>query len=399
VRISWLSNAPFAATGYGNQTRLFTPRLQSLGHNVAISAFYGIEGGVLHWGTIPMYPRAQHPYGVDVMGAHAMHFQADLLISLIDAWVIEPDLIPAGLRWAAWYPVDSEPLPPPVRDKVARAYARIVYSKFGERMTRDAGLDCYYVPHGVDCSVFAPGDRAAARERLRWPGDKFIVGMVAANKGNPSRKAFCQNIAAFAALHRQHPDTMLYLHTVAGTENAGVNLPEFVESLGLSWGFAHRCDHNAVDVLFCDQYQNLLGFPDAYMADVYNALDVHLLVSMGEGFGIPILEAQACGCPVIVGDWTSMPELCFSGWKVDKSDAEAYWTPLAAYQYIPHVAPITERLLAAYRMAGNLDYRKRARDGALAYDADKVTAKYWQPVLADIESRIELWKGAAEVAA
>jgi hypothetical protein len=33
------SNAPWAASGYGQQTKLFAPRLRDLGHHVAISAF------------------------------------------------------------------------------------------------------------------------------------------------------------------------------------------------------------------------------------------------------------------------------------------------------------------------------------------------------------------------
>lgn len=276
-----------------------------------------------------------------------------------------------------------EPLPRPVMQAVAPAYRRIVFSRFGERMVQDAGLDCYYVPHGVDTRAFRPVDRVQARKVAQLPDDKFIVGMVAANKGLPPRKAFFENLAAFAAFHKAHPDTLLYLHTPAGDHPEGTqmaNLPEYCTALGLVVG---------KDVLFPNQYQLMLGFPDQAMNDLYNSFDVHLLVSMGEGFGIPIVEAQASGCPVIVGDWTAMGELCFSGWKVSKKESTPYWTPLAAWQYTPHVGAIAERLEAAYRMSGNDDYRKRARDGALAYDADKVTEKYWKPVLADIEQSLE----------
>ncbi len=80
-------------------------------------------------------------------------------------------------------------------------------------MVHDAGLDCYYVPHGVDTNVYKPVDMQEARERAGLPKDAFIVGMVAANKGNPSRKAFHQQIAAFAKFHRRHTDAVLYIHS------------------------------------------------------------------------------------------------------------------------------------------------------------------------------------------
>ena len=111
-----------------------------------------------------------------------------------------------------------------------------------------------------------------------------------------------------------------------------------------------------------------------------------------EDFGIAIVEAQAAGCPVIVGDWTAMPELCFSGWKVDKREAKPFWNSAEVFQYYANPEAIYERLEAAYRMRGNQDYRKRARQGALAYDADKVTEKYWKPVLAEIETDVKAWQ-------
>jgi FkbM family methyltransferase len=396
MKISWLSNAPWCRTGYGNQTLLFVPRIRNLGHGMAVTAFYGLEGGILDWNGIPVYGRGYHPYGMDIAAANAVHQSADILLTLIDAWVMEPGMMLPGTRWVPWFPVDHETLPPAVRDKVQAAFARIVYSRFGEQAVKDAGMDCYYIPHGVDCSVFAPRDRAKAREFLGWPADRFIVGMVAANKGNPSRKSFTQQIEAFARFKAKHPNSMMYIHTVAGTENAGVDLPTFVGALGMTAGFKGRCNPAEVDVLFCDQYQGHLGFPDEYMVAVYNGIDVLLSVSMGEGFGIPILEAQACGCPVIVGDWTSMPELCFAGWKIAKSDAERFWSPLNAYQYIPHVEPIVSKLEIAYRKRGDTYLRDKARAGALPYDVDTVTEQYWRPVLADIEERINRWKPQPE---
>jgi glycosyltransferase involved in cell wall biosynthesis len=125
-------------------------------------------------------------------------------------------------------------------------------------------------------------------------------------------------------------------------------------------------------------------------------MDVMLLVTMGEGFGIPLVEAQACGCPVITGDWTANAELVFSGWKVPKVKATPFWTPLASWQYIPHVGAIAERLEAAYRMKDNQEYRDAARKGALKYDADKVLERYWKPAMEQMQAEIDAWKPQPE---
>ena len=366
-------------TGYGNQTRLFVPRIRNLGHEMSITAFYGLQGGKLNFGGVPVYPVVKHPYGQDVMNAHATHAGADAIISLFDIWPITDKL---SMPWFPWFPIDHEPIPAGVLRVAHLAAKGVTMSKFGQRMAAQSGLDTWYVPHGVETDVFKPGNRVEAREHLGLPKNAFIVGMVAANKGNPSRKAFFEQMTAFAALKRKHSDALLYLHTDDGTRGGEVvNLVQYAQRLGLRPG---------MDVLFVDQYSNALGLPDPYMVDLYNALDVMTLVSLGEGFGIPLIEAQACGCPVITGAWTAMEELCFSGWKVSKQEAEpTYHDYFDAFQYTAHVGAIAERMEAAYEVRGNDDYRKRARDGALAYDADKITEKYWKPVLAGMQEIVE----------
>lgn len=386
MKINWFSNAPWASTGYGNQTRLFVPRLRNLGHEMSITAFYGLQGGTLNVDGIPIFPNGKHIYGQDVIGAHAQNLKADIIISLFDVWPMAAQNIPKEIGWYPWFPVDHEPMPGIVAEKVRKADKGITMSRFGLRMAQQAGLDTYYVPHGVDTNIFKPIDRKAARKFVAWPEDKFVVGMVAANKGFPPRKAFYQQITAFAALRKKHNDVMLYLHTDDGTHGGdGVDLVEYCQVLGLTVGYSKQ-DGN-YDVLICDQYTYLIGYSDEYMNAAYNAMDVLLMVSMGEGFGIPLIEAQACGCPVITGDWTSMGELCFSGWKVSKRDADPFFTPQGAFQYAPRPEAIAVKLLEAYELRGNREYRERARKGALKYDADLITERYWKPVLDDIAEK------------
>lgn len=381
MRLNWFSNSPAACTGYGNQTKLFVPRLAKLlDGGISITAFYGVQAGVLNINGIKVYPNFRHPYGQDVIGAHATWDQSDAVLTLVDAWVIENQNI--DVPWFPWFPIDHEPMPANVLAKIRQAAKPIVMSKFGLKMAEQAGIDAWYVPHGIETSVFKPLDRIEAREHLKWPQDKFIVGMVAANKGNPSRKAFYEQIAAFAALHASHPDTMMYLHTDMGTTGGDlVNLPKFIIRMGLKIG---------EDVIFADPYMYGLGYPDSYMVDAYNAMDVLTNTALGEGFGIPIVEAQACGTPVIVGDWTSMSELCFAGWKIDKAEAlPVYHDFFDAFQFQATTAAIYDRMEQAYAAWNDYELRNQARRGALPYDADAITRRYWKPIIKEMQEMIE----------
>jgi glycosyltransferase involved in cell wall biosynthesis len=57
------------------------------------------------------------------------------------------------------------------------------------------------------------------------------------------------------------------------------------------------------DIKFYDNY------PRKEMNKVYNVMDVFMLSTSGEGFGIPILEAMACEVPCVVTDYTTTYEL------------------------------------------------------------------------------------------
>ena len=377
-------------TGYGQQTALLAPKLNEAGHPLAVISTYGHQGTPINWNGVQVYGSSYHPYALDVIYSHSRTFNADALITMLDLQVFDPSAL-MGLKWLPWFPVDHVTIPPIIMHNVRQAFHPITMSKHASGEMDKAGLEYSYAPCAIDTSIFKPHDQAASRDELKFPKDKFIVGMVAMNKGNPSRKAFHQNIAAFAAIQKKYGDCVLYLHTMDGTRNPAEteNLIEYCRALGLTYGYAFKDDCSKVDVIFADQYGMAVGYTPEMMAKIYSALDVHCGVTRGEGFGIPIIEAQACGCPVIVGDWSSMPELVFSGWKVGKEDADPVFTPLNAFQFIPRIGGIAEKLNMAYTMRGNQDYRKRAADGAKAYDIDKVIQKYWLPTLEKIQAKMK----------
>jgi glycosyltransferase involved in cell wall biosynthesis len=122
------------------------------------------------------------------------------------------------------------------------------------------------------------------------------------------------------------------------------------------------------------------------MAKIYSTFDVLLNPAMGEGFGICPLEAQACGVPVIVTDFTAMAELCGAGWKVSHTP---YWTGLGSWQATPNVDDIAGALEECYRLAPGRreQHAKAARRHAQNYALPKVLKQHMLPALRAAEQR------------
>lgn len=321
-------------------------------------------------------------YGNDTIREHLHMFDPrgeGLVVTLMDVWVLDPSVW-AGLNLACWVPVDHEPAPDPVVNFFRNSDAiPIAMARFGEKMLKDAGLDPLYVPHGIDTEAFRPHDKAESRKKLGLQEDAYIVGMVAANKGNPSRKCFAEAIEAFKAFHDRHKNARLYLHTEATGRFGGVDLP----------GLIHRVGLDPKTVIFTDQYR-AVHFPNSEerMGEVYSCLDVLLAPSAGEGFGIPVIEAQACGVPVIVSDFSAQPELVGAGWLVE---GQRTYTAIGSWQVRPSVKDIFQALVKCHRRTEREveNAAERAREKALEYDVDRVFTDYMLPALAEVQDRID----------
>lgn len=374
-------NAPHVKTGYGVQVAQLVEQLQAAGHEVAVSCTYGQQGGGGTWRGVQLYPVGYEVNGNDVVHHHAHHwFDGDptggWIITLIDVWALQNPLL-ADFNVAAWVPVDHFPAPPGVLDFFKRTGATpVAMSRFGERLLFDAGLDPVYVPLSVDTNVMRPtaeiGGRPA-RQVLEIPDDAFVVGMVAMNKGwARDRKGFNEAFRAFGAFWQSHPEAILYLHSEKFGAAEGMNLVELLA-------------HSSVPphaVRWVDQYAYRLGVPAEMMAATYTAMDVLLAPSHGEGFCVPLLEAQACGTPVIATDATAQPELVGAGWLVG---GQPEWDPA---QHASYVCPTITDIIRALEQAHAADragMTQRAREFARRYDTATVFEEFWKPFLQTLE--------------
>jgi glycosyltransferase involved in cell wall biosynthesis len=379
MRILWSSVSPFVGSGYGMQTAVATKRLRAMGHDVAIFCHYGLSGSQTDWGDIPLYPNNIGDYGNRSDLDWYNDFKADLLITLVDVWVLRE--MPVEMHWTPWMPVDSDPIPPLVLDAAKNCQGiikPIAMSKFGLKQLNDNEVDAYYIPHTVNTKLFAPNPeiRERGRDRYNWK-DKFVIGTIATNQSE--RKNWTVSMRAVKIFESMHPgEVVYYMHTDL-TDSKGLNLASLRKNLQME-------PYTFVPSLIAMRK----GIPQETMAATYNVFDVFLLPTKGEGFGIPLIEAQSTGVPIITTKCTGQEELMGGGWFIEKLKPE--WSTQSSWQFNCEVSEVVEKLELAYQAKKSgemLEISKKAVDKAQEYDEDAIYSTYWPSVLADIEQRIK----------
>ena len=173
----------------------------------------------------------------------------------------------------------------------------VVPSEFGRNDLLDAGFEeerVVVAPHGVAPPTLpGPGVGAATlASRGVHPPFVLFVGTI------EPRKGVAELLAAHAALRSDSPELGLVLAGPPGWGPAPALPAPGVVSLG--------------------------GVDDATLDALYRAAVALALPSRYEGFGLPVVEAMARGCPVVVSDAACLPEVAGgAGVVVPAGDADA----------------------------------------------------------------------------
>jgi glycosyltransferase involved in cell wall biosynthesis len=374
ARILWHSCAPWAPSGYGTETAIWSQELQRLGHEVIISTYWGIQGGATVWNGMTILPGFGPNYCSTSLYQHAKAYNPDLIITLGDVWVMNADLL-RELPVAHWLPSDCRPMSLADRGVVDSSGAQLIaMSEFGLERFRRAGFDAVYVPHAIDTDVFRPlPNRAELRDAAGLPEDTFVIGINQANN-DAIRKALPEQLLAFAKFAERHPEAMLTLHTGVH-QDGGQDLEAVAENLGI------------VDLVrVVDQYRYTAGMisqPD--LNEWYNVIDVLSQTVYAEGFGLPVMEAQAAGTPVITTDASSMTEINPYGIRVG---GQPFWNGVHKGWWIsPSVTQIVDAYERAFEERKNVDGGKLRRF-AQGYSIDKVSKEYMQPAVDALLQRV-----------
>lgn len=380
--ISIASNIYGAPTGYGNQVQQIVDRMKRHKLDVSILANYGLEGRMdkikSKYGQVQVYPRGYAAHSQDVIPLWFDHFskqhqdKKNVLFTLYDVWVYNNMKFDGEI--VSWVPLDHVSLPPEVgqfclRDNVTP----IAMAPSGQRQLAAAGIESTYIPHSVDTTVFKPTfeiEGVPTRKFMGVDDDTFLVTMVSANKANGivHRKGFSEALTAFAAFHQENPNSLLYLHTEPGNAFGGFVIPRILKALNIPQEAVMIADSNTLRV----------GYPQETLAAIYTASDLLLAPSYGEGFGIPLVEAQACGTPVLTGSWTAMADV--AGPTSFQTSGQPWWDETQkAFYYIPFVKSIVDGMKMAQDAPRGVD--EEAIAFAKTFDSEIVWRDYWMPFL------------------
>ena len=252
--------------------------------------------------------QGSEPYCKDIIGPWIKKVRPDIQFTLLDTfmvypWFLDIDFSPA--KTVFYYPSDGEPfLPGGVCDVILKKVNKAVaMSKFSQKQAKEFhGLDTEYIPHACDEKFFTPmsKDERQALRSLWGISDRFVVGCVARNQ---PRKMLDRTLKAFAKFAEDKEDAVLLLHSDPFDKATSFDISLLIKILKIQ-----------NKVLFTG-VQYFSGFTYEQMREVYNLFDVFLLLTSGEGFGIPFIEALSCEVPVIATDYTTSSEIIEEGGK------------------------------------------------------------------------------------
>lgn len=395
AKVLWLGDAG-CHTGFARVTHSIGERLvEDYGHDVHVLA-YNHRGD--SWPSLKD-PDRQTPLklyrpnaveSLDVFGL-SRHIELlakvepDVVVMLHDANILlyqlfenrwDTDKILVKYRPIITYiPVDGYNRPPKW-DSLSKVTNVVAMSRFGQDSMPGSKL----VYHGVDIDKFKPVSRAApltvssgavlkskadCKEAFGYPRDCFLI--VRADK-NSGRKDFAATIKAVWPVMKAHKDVRVHLHTTGGRNQDDALVindmlsrePELHERFSLP-----------------DLHNSFVGWPEEDLVALYNAADLFVTTSRGEGFGLTIAEAMACGTPVVAQNVSAIPEVVGRG-GVLVEPLTQITVPNGSDLWVPHVPAFVDAIERLYTSRGaRRDLGEQARQHIVdSFSWDIATQKF-----------------------
>jgi len=347
-RILFCSEATFLNTGYATYTREILNYLHGTNkYELAEMASYGEQNdpraSSIPWkfyGVVPSDNASReekeqyqnHPtsqFGELAFESVCLDFKPDIVCDIRDFWMLdfqERSPFRPFYKWCIMPTVDARPQARQWIATYESADACLTYSEWaGEVLQAQSGGKINYIgisPPSAHAAYQPIENKAALRKSMGVDPEAKIIGTVMRNQ---RRKLYPDLFEAFRLLLNNVKDPsnyMLYCHT--SYPDLGWDIPELLHQYELSSKvlFTYICQQTNKPFVslfrgavtqspYTNQYGAVLsnvktGAEYEDLAKIINLFDVYVQYANCEGFGLPQVEAAACGVPVMATDYSAM---------------------------------------------------------------------------------------------
>jgi glycosyltransferase involved in cell wall biosynthesis len=364
-RILWLNEASFLHTGFAvygreilqrlyNTDKYVIAELGAYGHPAPLDHEingYMREFGPPHmfdipwryYGNLPLNIQQEvndynslptNQFGEWRFERTCLDFKPDIVVDVRDWWMmefVERSPYRPYFHWSIMPTIDSAPQQEQWLSTYLNADSVFAYSEYGRDVlmqeTNNKAKFVNVASPGANLKILQPHpDKNKLKNDFGILSDTNIVGTVMRNQ---PRKLYPDLLEAFSTFLENNPEvgkkTFLYLHT--SYPDSGWDLPMILRRTNLSNKvlFTYKC--KSCNYIFPSFFQDARavcqrcsnptahlpntkdGLSDAEMNIIFNLFDVYVQYSVCEGFGMPQIEAAACGVPIMAVNYSAMESI------------------------------------------------------------------------------------------
>lgn len=308
IKLLWIGDSPAVSTGFGRVSQGVLEGLyQSDKYDVSILGInHPIGDPHRYEGMFKIYPsRAKgNIYGFNRVEEVIAKEKPNVIIINNDLWIVAEyvKLIPENNRIFTYSPVDALPVHKNWLNNLVKVNARVgTYTNFardGIQKTYE-NLKVDIIGHGVDTDEFYPMEDARSF-LANIPPDSFIVQNINRNQPRKRLDLFLKGMRLWLSRKSVADRKNISFYYHGSLKDVGWNLIDLAQR----WGIDDR-------FLITDQtnFTPAHGVSLSSLCKIYNIANVHVMTSMGEGFGLSPFESAACGVAQVVPNHSACKEL------------------------------------------------------------------------------------------
>ena len=356
-RILIANDASFLQTGYGIYGKELLTRLHNSGrYEIAELGCYAPTNHPaqkdIPWKFYPNAVNGQderfseyqsnkyNQFGAWRFNRVLLEFKPHIVFDVRDYWMSAYQEISPFRSYYTWILMPTVDSAPPKREWLhtfAAADIIVPYTEWAKTiLTKECGSNINLFPKivnaGINKEEFYPVEDKKSHQMKYFGKEVAITGVVMRNQ---RRKIFDDLMIAFKGYLNHLLETnnielynksYLYLHS-SYPEESGWDFPALLLENGLfdktyfsyichtckGW-FPAKFKHTAIMCPSCKTKSVYMSSPNvgvktAQLNDIYNLFDIYLQYSICEGFGMPQIEAAACGLQIASVDYSAMSEI------------------------------------------------------------------------------------------